>query len=136
MVQQRLWPIWLLRSGYFWPMIFKDTFEQFCTCHICHTSANRDRHPTMPLQPLLEVHPFAKWGLDFIILVNPPSSTRHTFVLTTTDYYTWWVEEKKFRNYTTKIVTDFLEEHIVTRFGMPFFLVCDNGSTFASIFLT
>lgn len=36
----------------------------------------------------------------------------------------------------TKVVTNFLEEHIVTRFGMSFFLVCDNGSTLASIFLT
>ena len=34
------------------------------------------------------------------------------------------------------MVTDFLEEHIVTRFGMSFFLVCDNGSSFVSIFLT
>ena len=34
------------------------------------------------------------------------------------------------------MVTDFLEEHIVTRFGMPFFIVCDNESTFASVFLT
>ena len=34
------------------------------------------------------------------------------------------------------MVTDFLEEHIVTRFGMLFFLICDNGSSFASIFLT
>ena len=34
------------------------------------------------------------------------------------------------------LVTDFLEEHIVTRFGMSFSLVCDNGSAFALIFLT
>ena len=52
------------------------------------------------------------------------------------DYCTRWIEAENFRNYTTKVVTDFLEEHIVTRFRMPFSFVCDNGSTFASTFLT
>ena len=56
----------LLRLGYFWPMIFKDTFEHVHTCHICQTSANRERHPTMSLQLVFEVCPFAKWRLDFI----------------------------------------------------------------------
>lgn len=46
------------------------------------------------------------------------------------------MEVETFRNYTAKVVTDLLEEHIVTRFGMPFALVCDNRSTFASAFLT
>lgn len=78
----------ILRSGYFWPTIFKDTFEHVHTSHICQTSANRERHPAMPLQLVFEVHPFAKWGLDSIGLVNPPSSTGHTFDLTATDYYT------------------------------------------------
>ena len=39
----------VLRSGYFWPKIFKDTFEHVRSCHIFQTSANRERHPTMPL---------------------------------------------------------------------------------------
>ena len=78
----------ILRLGYFWPTIFKDTFENVCSCHICKTSANRERHPTMPLQPVYEVHPFTKWGLYFIGLVNPPSSIGHDFILTATDYCT------------------------------------------------
>lgn len=39
----------ILRLSYFWPSIFKDTFELVRSCHICQTSANRERHPTMPL---------------------------------------------------------------------------------------
>ena len=90
----------------------------------------------MPVQPVFEVHPFAKWGLDFIGLANSPSSLGHTLILKTIDYYTCWIEAKTFRNCMTKMVTDFLEKHIVTRFGMSFFLVCDNGSSFALIFIT
>ena len=46
------------------------------------------------------------------------------------------MKEETFRNGIAKVVTNFLEEHIVTRFGMPFALVCDNWSIFASAFLT
>ena len=126
----------ILRSGYFWPLIFKDTFEHVCSFHICQTNANKERNPVMPLQLVFEIHPFTKWGLDFIGPINPPSSTGHTFILAATDYCTRWTEAENFRNCTTKVVTNFLEEHIVARFGMPFSMVCDNGSTFTSAFLT
>ena len=126
----------ILRSSYFWPTIFKETFEHVHTCHICQTSANRERHPAMPLQLVFEVRPFAKWGLDFIGPVNPPSSTGHTFILIATDYCTHWIEVEIFRNCMAKVVIDFMEEHIVTRFGILFSLVCNNGSAFALVFLT
>ena len=113
----------ILRLGYFWPSIFKDTFEYVHSCHICQTSANKERYLTMPLQLVYEVHPFAKWGLDFIGLVNPLLSTRHAFILTATDYCTWWIKAKTFRNCTAKVVIDILEEHIVTRFKILFTLV-------------
>lgn len=126
----------ILRSGYFWPSIFKDTFEHMNSCHIYQTSANRERNPVMPLQPVYEIHPFAKWGLDFIGLVNPPSSNGHIFILIATNYCMQWTKVETFRNCTTKVVIEFLEEHIVTRFKMPFALMCNNWSTFASAFLT
>ena len=86
----------ILRSGYFWPTIFKDTFEHVHTCHICQTTANRERHPAMPLQPMFGVCPYAKWGLDFIGLVNPPSSMRHMFFLIAMYYRTCWTKVETF----------------------------------------
>lgn len=126
----------ILRSGYFWPSIFKDTFEHIHSCHIYQTSANRERNLVMPLQLVYKVCLFKKWGFDSIGLVNPPSSTRHAFILTDMDYCTQWTKAKTFKNCTTKVVTDFLEEHIVTKFRIPFVLVCDNGFSFALAFLT
>ena len=46
------------------------------------------------------------------------------------------MEVEAFKNCTTKVVIDFLEEHILVRFGIPFTLVCDNGPAFTSTFLT
>lgn len=75
-------------NSYFWPTLFKDTFEHVHSCHTFQTTANRERHVAMPLQPMFKVHPFSKWWLDFIGPVKPLSSTRHMFILTTTDYCT------------------------------------------------
>jgi len=36
--------------------------------------------------------PFKQWGLDFVEEINPPSSGQHKWVLTTTKYFTKWVE--------------------------------------------
>ena len=52
------------------------------------------------------------------------------------DYHTHWIEENIIKNCTTKVVTDFLEEHIITRLRMSFSLMYDNESSFASVFLT
>ena len=78
----------ILRSSYFWPSIFKDTFEHVHSCHVCQTSVNRERHPKIPLQPVYEVCPFTKWGLDFIGPINPSSSIGHTFILIARNYFT------------------------------------------------
>ena len=126
----------ILRSGYYWPTVFKDAQHHVRTCFICQTSANKERNLAMPLQPVYEIRPFAKWGLDFIGPINPPSSTGHRFILTTTDYCTRWIEAETFWNCTTQVVIGFLENHIIMHFNMPFFLVCDNGSSFASLILT
>ena len=79
---------------------------------------------------------FAKGDLNFIGLVNPPSLTGHRFILTTIDYCTRWMEVEAFQNCTTQIVIGFLENHILTCFGMPFLLVCNNRTSFASLILT
>jgi transposase InsO family protein len=86
----------------------------------------------MPLQPMYEVRPFTQWALYFIGVLNPNSSARHKFILTTMDYCTCWIEAQAYKNCTTYIVIKFLDEHIITRFGIQFSPVCDNGPTFSS----
>ena len=124
---------WILRAGYYWPTLFKDTHEHVKICHVCQTSAKRQRNPAMPLRPVIEVRPFAMWGLDFIGPINPPSSAQHRYILTATDYCTRWSEAQAFKNCTAEIVIEFLEERITTRFGCPSAFVCDNGSAFTSL---
>jgi hypothetical protein len=76
--------------------------------------------------------PFRGWGLDFIGEVHPSSLKGHRFVLVATEYFTKWTEAILLRNMTHHEVINFMQEHIVHRFGMPQTLTTDQGSSFMS----
>jgi hypothetical protein len=77
--------------------------------------------------------PFQQWGLDFIGKFNDNSSNGYSWVITATDYFTKWVEAIPTKSATEKVVMDFLEDRIITRFGVPSKIVTDNAKAFCSI---
>jgi transposase InsO family protein len=52
--------------------------------------------------------------------------------LTATDYFTKWVEAIPTKWATDKVVMDFLEDKIITRFGVPAKITTDNAKAFSS----
>jgi hypothetical protein len=80
--------------------------------------------------------PFEQWGLDIIGEINPHSSKQHRYILTSTDYFTRWMEEIPLTKVNDEVVINFLEQHIMTRFGVPNTLVFDNATYFSSLKLT
>lgn len=52
------------------------------------------------------------------------------------DYCTRWMKAIACGNSTTEIVLKFIDEYIVTKFGMSFALVCDNNPAFTSAQIT
>ena len=54
----------------------------------------------------------------------------------TTDYFTRWFEAVPLRKVNQDEVISFLQNHIMTRFGVPVLLVFDNAMYFSSIKLT
>ena len=89
-----------------------------------------------PLQPVSAERPFQQWGIDIVGPINPPSFMQHKYIITTTDYFTRWVEATPLKIINTNQVILFLEFFIITRFGIPDSLVFDNASYFSSIELT
>ena len=83
-----------------------------------------------------ETKPFEQWGIDIIGEIKPNSSLQHKYILTATDYFTRWVEAISLRKVNEDAVMDFLQDHIITRFGVPIFLVFDNATYFSSIRIT
>ena len=50
-----------------------------------------------------------------------------------TDYFTKWVEAIPTKAATEKIVMDFLEDKIITRFGVPAKITTNNAKAFSSV---
>ncbi|XP_058202881.1 uncharacterized protein LOC131317340 [Rhododendron vialii] len=95
-------------------------------------------HPTQPAQnlsPITSLWPFAQWGLD-IVGKLPTAPGGFNFLITATDYFSKWVEAKPLVTITEADVRRFVWRNIVTRFGVPYAIVSDNGSQFVSKDLT
>uniref|UniRef100_A0A2N9G031 Integrase catalytic domain-containing protein n=1 Tax=Fagus sylvatica TaxID=28930 RepID=A0A2N9G031_FAGSY len=119
----------LLTLGYYWPTMKKDAADFVKTCHTCQVQANLiHSHPT-GLQNMTTPWPFHTWGLDLIGPINPASGGC-IWILVATEYFTKWVEAIPLRKATGAAVANFIREHIITRFGIPYKLVTDNGTPF------
>ena len=71
--------------------------------------------------------------MDVIGKITPSSGTaKYAWILVATDYFTKWVEAKSYAELTSREVCSFVEENIMTRFGVPETIITDNGMIFTS----
>eukprot|EP00253_Pinus_taeda_P025495 PITA_25495 len=82
----------ILRAGYYWPTLFRDSHPYARKCKICQTAARQERKPVVPLRPVMIYHLFQQWGLDVIGEITPKYSQQHKYILMMTDYFTRWTE--------------------------------------------
>jgi hypothetical protein len=109
----------ILRAGYYWPTIFSEVHQLVQKCEPCQLLKGKHKLEALPLKPVVVEAPFQQWGLDFIGKFINNSSNGFSSVLTAIDYFTKWVEAIPTKNATGKVVMDFLEDIIITRFGVP-----------------
>ena len=84
----------------------------------------------MPQQPILVLEVFDCWGIDFM---GPfPKSNGYEYILVAVDYVSKWVEAIPTKTTTTKVVLEFIRDHILTRFGVPRAIISDKGTHFTS----
>jgi hypothetical protein len=122
----------ILRERYYWPTIFSDVHQFVRKCEPCQLFTGKQKLAALPLQPVVVEAPFQQWGLDFIGKFNDNSSNGYSWVITATNYFTKWVEAIPTKSATEKVVMDFLEDRIITRFGVPSKIVTDNAKAFCS----
>eukprot|EP00253_Pinus_taeda_P024750 PITA_24750 len=48
----------ILRAGYYWPTLFKDSHSYVRKCQVCQTTAGRQKKPSLPLQLVNIEQPF------------------------------------------------------------------------------
>ena len=116
--------------------MFKDAHSHIRKCDTCQRSGGKQAKAARPLKPVIILEPFEQWGINIIREINPNSSLQHKYILTTIDYFTRWVEAIPLRKVNEDAVMDFLQNHIMTKFGVPISLGFDNSSYFLSIILT
>ena len=89
----------VLKLGYYWPEIFKDSKVYVKRCDNCQRTGRLVISDEMLVKPQELIDPFEKWDLDFVGPINPPSNGKK-YILVCTDYVTKWVETKAFTRET------------------------------------
>ena len=85
----------IMTAGLWWPTLVQDAAEFVKRCEACQRTKVPQRRDNMPLRPMMGARAFAKWGIDFVGLINPPAHrTRAQYIIVATDYLTKWVEAK------------------------------------------
>ncbi|XP_026383263.1 uncharacterized protein K02A2.6-like [Papaver somniferum] len=109
-----------------------DAAAFFQICHKCQIHGNLVHAPSNPLHSISSPWPFYSWGLDIIGKINPPSSKKHEYIITATEYFTKWVVSIPLRGNTGATVASFIKEYIICRFGVPKHIITDNGTPFSN----
>jgi hypothetical protein len=124
---------WLLRrAGFYWPTMIDDCVKYQKGCEACQRFMNIQLAPTGVMNSIVKPWPFKGWGLDFIGEIHLGSSKGHRLILVAMDYFTKWTKAVPLRNMTHREVINFVQEHIIYRFGVPQTLTTDQGPSFVS----
>ena len=116
----------VVHARYYWPTIQAKAKAYVRVCNQCQWFSNVPRQPSEYLTPMMDLWPFAQWGLD--ILGPFPLGTRQIkFLVVEIDYFTKWVKAEPLASITQQNVKNFIWKNIMCRFGVPRVLVSDNG---------
>ena len=116
--------------GYYQPTMFKYAYAYAKKCQVCKKYVERENKITFPLHLVLVDGPFHQWGLEIIGNITPNSSQLHKYILTMTNYFTRWTEDVPLKKVNENQVISFLEHSIITRVGIPNYLIFYNSTYF------
>ncbi|KAL2505477.1 Ribonuclease H [Abeliophyllum distichum] len=101
-------------------------------CEACQVHANFIHRPPELLHPTIASWPFDAWGLDVIGPITPKSSAGHSYIIAGTDYFSKWAEAMPLREVKKENVADFIRSQIIYRYGIPRYIITDNGKPFCN----
>ncbi|XP_060211889.1 uncharacterized protein LOC132639463 [Lycium barbarum] len=122
----------ILRAGYFWMTMESDCCKYVQRFHQCQIYSDLIKVPLSELNAMSSLCPFVACGMDVIGPIEPAASNGHQFILVAIDYFTKWVEATSHKSVIKKMVADFIRNNIICRFGIPEFVITDNGANLNS----
>lgn len=119
-----------LQLKYYWPKMRKDTASYISRCKICQRTKYNQNVPAGLMGERRGVD--EPWKMVAADLMGPfPRSTKgFKYILVITDTFTKFSILKPLRAATARAVAQHLEEDIFLVYGVPKYLVFDNGSEF------
>lgn len=122
----------ILKRHYFWKTLIPDVKEFKNQCIVC----KRTKAPNFQMKPPMGSHhevfrPWQKIYVDFLG-PYPRSKGGNTCILIIVDAYSRYVMLEPIRQATASILVKFLERRVFSIFGVPQYIVSDNGRQFES----
>ncbi|XP_074300318.1 uncharacterized protein LOC141631560 [Silene latifolia] len=100
-------------------------------CESCQKAVPAIHQPAKPMHPIVSPWPFMMWGMDIVgKLLRAPG--KRVYMLVMTDYFSKWIEVEAMIEVKEWQVISFIKRNIISRFGIPSEIICDNGSQFIS----
>nr|XP_025679195.1 uncharacterized protein LOC112779163 [Arachis hypogaea] len=119
----------LIRAGYYWPSMMRDSKEFVRKCVKCQENANFHKAPASELSLLMSTRPFAQWGVD-LLGPFPVGPGQVKYLIVAIDYYTKWIEAEPLASISSSNCRKFMWRQVITRFGIPEVVISDNGTQF------
>lgn len=124
-----------VQEHYYWPKMRQDVMKYVRKCQVCASQkiANSPRMGLMGAEKSAS-YPWQIISVD-IMGPFPRSSKGNTHLLVVGDWFTKYTLVCPMRKATAQNVVKFMENEVFLVFGVPQFILCDNGTQFAgSIF--
>jgi len=117
-----------VKSQYFWHNMTKFVKEVICICKNCQL-VKRTRN--IKLEPI-ELKNIPIWGSFFKVALEivgffPETKHSNWYVLVVINHYSKWCEVKVVMDHDAKILAKFLECEVICKFGVPKYILVDNG---------
>jgi len=64
----------------------------------------------------------------------PETKSRNKYILVAIDHYSKWCEAKAITDHSAKTASRFLEDDIICKYGVPRFILTNNGGEWAAEF--
>jgi len=124
-----------VRRRYFWHNRTKDMKAVVRRCQQCQLvrSSRSIRSGDEQLKSIHVCDLFHRVALD-IVGPLPETKSGNKYILVAIDHYSKWCEAKAVANHGMKTATRFLEDEIICRYGVPKFVLTDNGGEWVAEF--
>lgn len=118
-----------------WPEVWKDVWSYIKACPLCQQYKPSNTKPLGLLQPTDVPEPGYMLGMDFMRPFQK-SKKGNLFLFVTINNFTKWVEVFTLKDSKANRLCQILKDEVFTRWGVPKYILSDQGSQFVSQLLS